>query len=64
MWVNTSSAEFRQAWQHDFLGKKGQLEKLCRQNGANYLAVRTDEDFVPPLVRLFKVRNLSNGSLK
>jgi len=64
VWVNTSSADFRQAWQHDFLGKKGQLEKLCRQNGANYLAVRTDEDFVPPLVRLFKVRNLSSGSLK
>jgi uncharacterized protein (DUF58 family) len=64
VWVNTSSADFRRAWQQEFLGKKSHLEKFCRQNAANYLSVRTDEDFVPPLVRLFKVRNLSGGSLK
>lgn len=64
VWVNTSSSSFRRTWQQDFLGKKANLEKFCRQNGANYLAVQTGEDFVPPLVRLFRVRNLSDGTLK
>nr|MCU0353228.1 DUF58 domain-containing protein [Cytophagales bacterium] len=57
VWRNTSSGHFRRRVQAAFRQKQQELERLCRQNEANYLAVRTDEDFVPALVRLFRVRN-------
>jgi uncharacterized protein (DUF58 family) len=57
LWVNTSSAEFRKNFAARFRTSQTELEKLCRQNKANYLSVNTDEDFVPKLVRLFRVRN-------
>ncbi len=57
VWRNTSSAGFQQRMKETFLKKQQDLERLCRQNEANYVAVHTGEDFVPALVRLFRVRN-------
>jgi len=60
MWINSSSETFKKLLQKNNTAKTIKLEKLCRQHNANYLSVNTDEDFVPKLLRLFKVRNSRN----
>lgn len=55
-WVNTSSASFRNSLNDTFRQNQAQLERLCKQYNANYLALDSQEDFVPKLVNLFRVR--------
>jgi uncharacterized protein (DUF58 family) len=58
LWVNTSSAEFKNTLAKHYQAKTFSLEKFCRKHDANYISVQTGEDFIPKLIRLFKVRNL------
>jgi uncharacterized protein (DUF58 family) len=55
-WINTSSIWFRRRVRQDFsqLGKK--IEQFARQNDINYVAIDAKEDYVAPLVKLFKIR--------
>lgn len=57
LWMNTSSVGFRRGLNHTFSESKLELESLCRKNNANYLSIDTQEDYVPQLIKLFKVRN-------
>ncbi len=59
MWVNTSSLQFRNKLGETFRGNRGKLEVFCRKQGANYVHIATDEDYVPKLIKLFRVRNKS-----
>jgi len=56
VWVNTSSASFRNRLRDTFRQNQTRLEQLCRQFNANYLALDSQEDFVPKLIELFRVR--------
>ena len=56
VWVNTSSTAFRKGLQETFRHNQGRLERLCKQYNASYLALDSQEDFVPKLVELFRVR--------
>ena len=56
VWVNTSSKRFREQLQNRFAQNRDRLQQLCRQYNANYLALNAQEDFVPKLVELFRVR--------
>ena len=56
VWVNTSSMSFRTGLQDTFRQNQVRLERLCKQYNANYLALDSQEDFVPKLVELFRVR--------
>lgn len=56
VWVNTSSASFRSRLHDTFRQNQSRLERLCKQFNANYLAIDSQEDFVPKLVELFRVR--------
>lgn len=56
VWVNTASHRFRNRMQNVFRDNQQQLEQLCKQFKANYVAIDSAEDFVPPLIRLFRVR--------
>jgi hypothetical protein len=56
VWVNTSSASFRSRLHDTFRQNQVRLERLCKQFNANYLALDSQEDFVPKLVELFRVR--------
>ncbi|MBD2699653.1 DUF58 domain-containing protein [Spirosoma sp. BT702] len=56
VWANTSSASFRKELHDTFRQNQIRLERLCRQYDANYLALDSQEDFVPKLVELFRVR--------
>ncbi|PIB35866.1 hypothetical protein BFP72_10905 [Reichenbachiella sp. 5M10] len=62
LWRNTSSSEFRNILNQTYGEKQSELEQLCRRHQADYLQVRTDEDYVPKLIKLFKVRNKAKKS--
>ncbi len=56
VWANTSSARFRNGLRDTFRQNQAHLEQLCRQFNANYLALDSQEDFVPKLIDLFRIR--------
>ncbi|MBP6386202.1 MAG: DUF58 domain-containing protein [Pseudarcicella sp.] len=56
VWVNTSSPGFRNNMKMVYHENAHQLEQICKENNANYLSLDIAEDYVPKLVRLFKVR--------
>jgi hypothetical protein len=39
--------------------RKNELVKFSRKHQINFITLDTDEDYVPKLLRLFKVRNKS-----
>ncbi|RYZ27126.1 MAG: DUF58 domain-containing protein, partial [Sphingobacteriales bacterium] len=41
VWVNTSSAAFRNSYEGTYAGNRKELEQLCRKYNANYLAINT-----------------------
>ncbi len=59
LWINTSFGDFRQkiSKRHDL--RKDELQKFSRKHEVNFISLDTDEDYVPKLLRLFKVRNKS-----
>jgi uncharacterized protein (DUF58 family) len=57
IWVNTSSSGFRQKLDKQYAQSSKELADTCHKIGANYLHINTQEDFVPQLIKLFKVRN-------
>lgn len=56
VWINTSSVSFRKSLRDTFQQNQLRLERLCRQYNANYLALDSQEDFVPKLIDLFRIR--------
>ena len=58
-WVNTSSGFFRNSINKTYVEKAMQLEDFCKKHQINYLDIDTEEDYVPRLIKMFKVRNQS-----
>jgi uncharacterized protein (DUF58 family) len=56
IWVNASSNWFRNRMKNLFEKNSEQLDQICKQNRANYLAIDASEDYVPKLIKLFRVR--------
>lgn len=59
LWINTSFGDFREKITKRFRERKTTLEQFSRKHQINFLSLDTDEDYVPQLLRLFKVRNKS-----
>ena len=59
LWINTSSEEFRQRIRDGHQQRKEELEKHSRKHQINFLSLDTADDYVPQLLKLFKVRNKS-----
>ena len=57
VWVNTSSKDFRKKLEKTYTFNKGELEKFCRKNQINYLEINTKDNYIPQLIKLFKIRN-------
>jgi uncharacterized protein (DUF58 family) len=55
-WVNTSSLWFRRKIRQDFTQLGKQIEQFARQHDINYVAIDAKEDYVTPLVKLFRIR--------
>ncbi len=59
LWINTSFGDFRQKISHRLDDRKASINSFSKKHQINFLSLDTDEDFVPKLLRLFKVRNRS-----
>jgi uncharacterized protein (DUF58 family) len=57
IWVNTSSKSFKSRFEGNQTGNQNDLKTFSLKNQADYLHVNTNEDYVPQLIKLFKVRN-------
>ncbi|MDN5211993.1 DUF58 domain-containing protein [Fulvivirgaceae bacterium BMA12] len=62
IWVNTSAGGFKNNLGKNLHSRQEELESFCRVHQINYLPVSTDENYVPKLIKLFKVRNKSKKS--
>lgn len=59
LWVNTSFGDFRQKIGRQLAERIATLESFSRKHQINFISIETDEDYVPKLLKLFKVRNRS-----
>lgn len=59
LWINTSFGDFRQKISHRLDERRESINSFSKKHQINFLSLDTDEDFVPKLLRLFKVRNRS-----
>jgi uncharacterized protein (DUF58 family) len=59
LWVNTSFGGFREKMAEHNRERQQELVDFSRKHQINFLSIHTDEDYVPKLLRLFKVRNKS-----
>lgn len=57
IWVNTSFGGFREKIAAHNSSRQEELADFSRKHQINFLSIDTDEDYVPKLLRLFKVRN-------
>lgn len=58
-WVNTSSLGFKRKYQNKNKISGEELNDICKRNQADYMSVDTEEDFIPKLIKLFTIRNMS-----
>ncbi len=59
LWINTSFGDFRNHLAANYGTRQKVLDDFSRKHQINFLSVDTDEDYVPKLLRLFKIRNKS-----
>lgn len=57
IWINTSSADFRNNITFKFNQSKNTLQDICKKSNASYLQIFTNEDYVTKLIKLFQIRN-------
>ncbi|QRR02905.1 DUF58 domain-containing protein [Dyadobacter sandarakinus] len=62
VWINTSSKQYREQMASRFEKRSEELKRLCHQNRADYLIVNTQEDYIPALIHLFKVRRYTRST--
>jgi uncharacterized protein (DUF58 family) len=59
LWVNTSFGGFREKIAEHSTSRQQELADFSRKHQINFLSIDTDEDYVPKLLKLFKIRNKS-----
>lgn len=57
IWLNTSGEEFQKLHVAAYAENQEKVMRICQKYQANYLAIQTNEDYVPQLVNLFRLRN-------
>ncbi|UII23270.1 DUF58 domain-containing protein [Fulvivirga ligni] len=57
IWVNTSFGNFRSKIKQNYDVNEEALSIFAKKHQINFLSVDTEEDYVPKLLKLFKVRN-------
>jgi uncharacterized protein (DUF58 family) len=56
-WVDSSSRYVREAYRNAWKRKQEDMNELFKKAGVDYVSVATEEDYVKPLISLFKHRN-------
>jgi uncharacterized protein (DUF58 family) len=62
-WVNTSFGDFREKISERLEERKNLLDKFSKKHQINFISLDTDEDYVPKLLKLFKVRNRTTKTM-
>ncbi|MEJ8755501.1 DUF58 domain-containing protein [Pontibacter sp. H259] len=57
VWLNTSGEEFQKKYFAQYKLNQENVIRICQKYQANYLAIQANEDYVPQLVNLFRLRN-------
>jgi uncharacterized protein (DUF58 family) len=57
IWVNTSFGGFREKIAAHNSTRQEELSDFSKKHQINFISIDTDEDYVPKLLKLFKVRN-------
>ena len=63
VWVNTSFGSFRNNLKENYEKNEETLDKFARKHQINFISVDTSQDYVPLLLKLFKIRNKSLKSV-
>jgi uncharacterized protein (DUF58 family) len=63
LWVNSSFGDFRENLVSHHFARQKELIDFSRKHQINFLSLSTEEEYVPKLLRLFKVRNKSVKSV-
>jgi len=59
VWADSSLKEVRENYRQWFEERVNRAREVFMRYGIDHVSVRTDEDYVPPLLRLFKMRDRS-----
>lgn len=59
LWINTSFGDFREKIVKRYEDRRDELAIFSRKHEINFITIDTEEDYVPKLLKLFKVRNKS-----
>ncbi len=62
-YVNTSGGTFQKALHATYQKENDDLKQLCHKHQINLLNLDTTTDYVPSLIKLFRIRNLSYKSV-
>lgn len=63
LWVNTSFGNFRSKLKENYQDNEEQIIQFAKRHQINYVSIDTEEDYVPKLLKLFKIRNKSVKSV-
>ena len=55
-WIDTASAQARSSYNEWWRKHKIYLDEMFRRSGTDYASISTNQDYVKPLVNLFKIR--------
>lgn len=56
LWIDTSSKDLRELYQYNCRKKENYLKDFFKKNGLDVAEIRTSEDYIKPLINLFKKR--------
>jgi uncharacterized protein (DUF58 family) len=56
MWIDTSNKSLRENYKKSWLAHEQYLTEVFKKSGVDHTMIRTDEDYVKPLIKLFKQR--------
>lgn len=59
IWINTSFGDFRSQLTATYQSRQKVLEDFSRKHQINFISIDTGDDYVPKLLKLFKIRNKS-----
>ncbi len=63
IWVNTSFGNFRSKIKSNYQQNQEELAKFAKKHQINFVNINTEEDYVPQLLKLFKIRNKTLKSI-
>ena len=62
IWINTSSSAYKKKIAKSFDQNSSEPKELCKKHRASFISINVQEDYVPELIKLFKITNIERKS--